>query len=273
MKKFLIVFLCALMLCAAFANAENMVVVNCKEWVSLREEPTTESNRITKIPLGSVVWDCVEAEEGWIRGTYCGMTGYVSADYLSESTSSDTLNFASDGVIVFGNYSYGENGESYEIDALSETGEALWQYSAKCSYSTELRTVDAFIAGTEDAPVVMAYSCEQGLTALDLYTGETIWTLSPEVISLGGGICHAVDADGTIYVGGFYGPDPIAISSNGEILWEANFNDAYYWLHKIEIEGENLLCYYDMSDKGDTPAQVSITKNGDFAGIEYEESA
>lgn len=271
MKRILILFLCALMLCTAVAHAENMLVVNCREWVSLRSGPSTESERITKIPLGSVVWDCVEAEEGWIYGTYCGMSGYISADYLSTDAASDALYYTFDGVTIFGNYSYTSNSESYEIYAFSENGDALWQYTAYCSFSTELSMVDAFIAGTEDEPVVMAYSADRGLSALDMYTGKVLWTLTTEEISLGGSITHAVDADGTMYIAGYYGPDPVAISADGVVLWESDLNDGYIWPDKIEIDGETLRCHFGMCDIGEVSAWVYLVKaDGRFAGVEYE---
>ena len=64
-------FVALLLLCIAFtmlpalADAEyigNMEVVNCNEWVSLRESPSTSAKRLVKVSLGAIVSNC---EQGY----------------------------------------------------------------------------------------------------------------------------------------------------------------------------------------------------------------
>ena len=61
MKKiFIVVAVFAVMVSASVVQAHMgdyywARVVNCNEWISLREYPSTEAPRITKIPLGSLV--------------------------------------------------------------------------------------------------------------------------------------------------------------------------------------------------------------------------
>ena len=278
MKKLISIVLIAVFMLCAFAFADetymgDMQVVNCKEWVSLRAEPTTESDRLNKIPLGSVVTDCVIYDDGWVYGSYFGQYGYISGDYLAPyevNAMSDMLYGEKDGFIVIGKHDYKNGGEIYSIEAFDASGAVVWKYDALCSYSTELTMVDAFIAGTDEKPLVMAYSAETGLTALDFFTGETVWTISDEEQSLGGSICYGVDTDGTIYIGGYYGPDPLAISAEGEILWNTDFKGIYYWLHTIEVYDEHLICYFDMDDTTYEPVTVMLAKNGDFMGLVYQ---
>lgn len=276
MKKLLVIMLAALVMLCSFALAEgnyigDMQVINCREWVSQREEPNTESRRIAKVPLDSIVYDCYEAGEGWVYGMYCGKYGYVSTDYLTvvTETNSDSAVICEEinGVLVVGSYEYTDNGETYIIAAYEEGGNILWMHETSCSYTTELKMVDAFIAGTAERPLVMAYSAETGLTALDFFTGETVWK---NTINLGGSICHAVDDDGTMYLGGYYGPDPLAMSADGEILWRTDFKGVYYWLHTIEVYDEHLICYFDMDDTNGEPVTVMLAKNGDFMGLVYQ---
>ena len=73
----------------------------------------------------------------------------------------------------------------------------------------------------------------------------------------GGSITHAVGADGTIYVGGYYGPEPVAISRAGEVLWQASTGSDIYWLYDIQVLPEGVLASYEM---------VSVTSDGLFAG-------
>lgn len=60
----------------------EMYIVNCNEWVSLREYRDTSSRRLAKVPLGAVVRNCYESGLFTLceyRGTY----GYILSEYLS----------------------------------------------------------------------------------------------------------------------------------------------------------------------------------------------
>ena len=63
------------------AEAYWAVVVDCREWISLRSYPSTEAPRITTIPLGDWVWISGSAGGGFLRAEYEGMQGYVLAAY------------------------------------------------------------------------------------------------------------------------------------------------------------------------------------------------
>ena len=62
----------------------TMEVVKCKEWVSLREGPRKTYDRITEVPLGAIVRDCVRANDTFIKCTYKEDTGYILAKYLKQ---------------------------------------------------------------------------------------------------------------------------------------------------------------------------------------------
>ena len=60
-------------------------VVNCQSWVSLRYSPSTSSQRIIEIPLGTIVtvYDGpVWGIDGFYPVEYNGYRGYVLKDYL-----------------------------------------------------------------------------------------------------------------------------------------------------------------------------------------------
>ena len=61
---------------------DDMLVTNCEKWVSMRSRPTSSSTQIAKVPRDAVVTECEKAENGYIRCTYKGQTGYISEDYL-----------------------------------------------------------------------------------------------------------------------------------------------------------------------------------------------
>lgn len=91
MKRYIALFLLLCMVLTsipALADSEyigNMEVVNCSEWVSLREEPSTRSERLVKVSLGSIVSDCRKVNDTWIYGLYDGHGGYILAEYLEPS--------------------------------------------------------------------------------------------------------------------------------------------------------------------------------------------
>lgn len=60
-------------------------IVNCEQWVSLRREPSTDSERLTEIPLGTIVtvYDGpVWGINGFYPVEYNGYCGYVLKEYL-----------------------------------------------------------------------------------------------------------------------------------------------------------------------------------------------
>lgn len=66
-------------------------VVNCNEWISLREYPSTEAPRLAKIPLGAIVkifkYNAMDRAHpspynGFYSTNYNGMRGWCLMDYL-----------------------------------------------------------------------------------------------------------------------------------------------------------------------------------------------
>ena len=85
----LLLLLCmALAAVPAMADDEyigNMEVVNCNEWVSLRERPSTSARRLVKVSLGAIVSNCRQVNDEWIYAEYDGYSGYILAKYLQPS--------------------------------------------------------------------------------------------------------------------------------------------------------------------------------------------
>ena len=94
-------------------------------------------------------------------------------------------------------------------DSYDFGGAPLWRKELVCAQRTELALVEGFFAGTPARPLVMLYAYGDGLTAIDPASGAEVWRVGSEQVNLGGSITHAVGADGTIYVGGYYGPEPV----------------------------------------------------------------
>lgn len=60
----------------------DMEVVNCDRYVSMRESPDTDSDRIMKVSLGSVVEDCMVYNDEFIYGEFDMQYGYILSEYL-----------------------------------------------------------------------------------------------------------------------------------------------------------------------------------------------
>ena len=70
----------------------DMEVINCNEWVSLREWPGTSADRLLKISLGSIVSNCEQINDEWIYAEFDGYSGYILAKYLSPAENRLTFN-------------------------------------------------------------------------------------------------------------------------------------------------------------------------------------
>ena len=277
-KTGIIALLTALFMLLALGRAEepvSMRVCGCDEWVSLRAEPDTRSERLLKVPLGETVYNCVPANE---RFTYCEyedragyiLTGYLeplpqiprAEAYLSPVTGLSLWDIREDGGVtlleeggetVLYSRHYAENGELLLIGRFDASGAEIWAYSTFTSMTTELDATEAFLAGTAWDRLAMVYNSWIGLTALDAETGEIRWTLEKERVSLGASITHAVDDFGVMYVCGYYGPDPVAIGADGSVLWTSDVEDTnVFWPYEIRVvEGGIIVCYDSLSQ---TPA-------------------
>ena len=98
-KRFALILCILLALLPLFASAEynpfeyvgKMEVVNCSEWVSLREVPSTTAKRLAKVSLGSIVHNCYAFTDEWYYAEFDVYGGYILADYLRPSENETTF--------------------------------------------------------------------------------------------------------------------------------------------------------------------------------------
>ena len=251
MKRTLILLLVLLLALAPAALADRMIVVNCNEWVSLREAPSTKAARLMKVPLYEMVEDCEWTDSDFIRCTYQGVTGYIQEQYLEplepdepESLLDVTLTACGVDVLAFRQY---DGGERLTVTGYASNGTELWSLSTGIDDISELNATDAFIGGTAQQPRVMLYNCEEGLSSLDPATGEAVWKLSTDECNLGAGIAHAVDADGSMVISGYYGPDPVCIDADGRVRWKSDAgSDDIFWPYEIALTDRGVETRYAM---------------------------
>lgn len=277
MKRIIVLVLSLLFLLTAAALADDMFVVNCEEWVSLRKSPSTSAERLKKVPLDAVVTDCEWVDGNFTRCTYQGVTGYILDKYLEPIETGEAETVLDEvmlrgGVDVLAYRQYGE-GETLTVTASASDGSELWTVTTGTDYITELTATDVFIGGTADDPRVMLYNGDEGLSCLDLETGSVIWQLPESEVHLGGGLAHAVADDGTMYICGYYGPDPVCVDADGHVRWQSSAgSDDIYWPYEIRVEDRGIVTQYAMMDPDqEGEGRVIYDKSdGHVVDIEYD---
>ncbi len=241
-----------------------MRVVRCEEYVSLREGPYKTSKQLAKVPLDDIVYYCnnnfrkyayspYKAQiQKFIRCEYEGQEGYILRKYLEPApecepveTRAESVTMSREEIIGGGEVVLDWKEFNVSVIAAYDTSqdeddrtwenirvgcfiddEPAWGYKESVQKTSQVTNLRAFMGGTEDEPQVYVYDAEYGLIMLDLMDGTEGWTLSKSNCSLGDAAVVTVGANtGIIYVTGTDGPDPIAISSEGNVLWRSEIDD------------------------------------------------
>jgi len=226
-----------------------LTVVNCEEYINLRTAPDPKAEEMCEIGRYDTVVFLQEVNGKFYQVGYRGMIGYANRNYLIPSEWIYAGRKTNTEVIVTAERDWMGDGERAAFSAHSASGKRLWTYLSETSYMTELTLITGFYAGTDEQPLFMIYNAEKGLTALDLYSGRELWTLYPSEVHLGGSITWAVGEDGTMYIGGYYGPDPVAISADGEVLWQSSSgDDDAYWLYDLWLTPDSVWAIYEYTE-------------------------
>ena len=89
MKRIMACLVAVVCLLTSFAFAEGltMKVVNVNTAVNLRKGPSTDTESLTQVPVGTIVTDCVQ-EGKWYQVNYNGTVGYIRGDKLAFAATS-----------------------------------------------------------------------------------------------------------------------------------------------------------------------------------------
>ena len=249
-----------------------MRVVRCKEYVTLREEPYKKSKALAKVPLDAVVYNCrtIPQKTSFVYAEYDGMEGYILVKYLQKApdmepavTSAVTQlmtaeEVAGNGEIVLDWKDYNISViAAHELEKQGKTtteilrigcwvdDEPLWGHIETLEVFSTPDMLKAFIGGSEDEPMVMLYDGGYGLTMLDLLSGFEEWTLDIRECSLGNAAAVAVDSKGIIYAAGTDGPDPVAVSPDGRVIWKSDPEDpSVFGPYEITLANDAVMVKY-----------------------------
>lgn len=271
-----------------------MRVVRCNDSVSLREGPDKSSRVLAKVPLDAIVLYCSNNTRQYnnvrykkqldlfIRCEYEGQEGYILKKYLEPAPEFEPAETKADYNIMTRDEIIGEgevvlDWQEFNVAVLAAKEsiqiknenwdylrvgcfideEPIWGYTEAVRTNEQSCALSAFMGGTEDEPQVYVYDQEYGLIMLDLMDGMELWTLQKDSCPLGDASIRAVGVNtGILYVTGTDGPDPIAISSEGNVVWRSNIDDPEVYgptemiLNPTSIEihyesGKQVLLEYD----------------------------
>lgn len=160
-----------------------------------------------------------------------------------------------------------ENGAKWEYLRvgcfIDNSSVSEWGYVEAVKRKGNHTNLRAFMGGTEDDPLLLIHDEQYGLTALDLLDGSELWVLSRSTCPLGDAKLHTVGkGSGILYVVGTKGTVPTAISSSGNVLWQADVNDPeIYGPQKVSLNPDNIEITYKSGKK------VTLNYSGDIVSI------
>ena len=225
-----------------------MRVVRCREYVTLRKEPYKTADALAEVPLGAIVYNCkkLKNRESFVYCEYKGKSGYILVKYLQRAPEYEPPVTSAVSRVMTREEVAGEGEiilewQDFNISVIAARefvqekkirkeilrigcfldGEPLWGHIETLDTFSELPMLKAFIGGTADEPAVMLYDGGYGLTMLNLLSGAEKWTVKTTKCNLGDAAVVAVDEDGRMYIAGTEGPDPVAISPEGRVVWKA----------------------------------------------------
>lgn len=309
-SSFLIVLMLCLFCCLAAGERKSVVkdeyyigamrVVNCRDYVSLRETPDKTGTVLAKVPLDAIVLYCNKNVKKYAQGSYrkqaelfiqCeyeGQEGYILKKHLQpapEFEPAETKQF-SDEMTREEILSHGEvvlDWSEFNVSVLAsyeqvdEEGAAWayvrvgcyindipnWGYTEAVKLEDKPVTLKAFMGGTEDEPMVFVYDEDFGLTMLELMDGTEVWTIRKGECTFGDASVFTVGEDtGILYIAGTDGPDPIAVSTEGTILWRSEIDDPeVYGPAEIVLNANNIEVTYSSGKI------VTLEYNGDLISV------
>lgn len=275
-----------------------MRVVWCKEWISLREEPKKTSNRLAEIPLGAIVYNCVDiGNPRFYECEYEGQKGYALIGYLWPApecepplSSSVTKKMTMEEVIGTGEVVLDWKDYNMSVVAAHEWVEEdkkrwevlrigcfindspIWGHEERAEEFGQYDQLKVFIGGVSDDWQVMVYNGAWGLSMLDLLSGKERWCVTTGNCSLGNAAATAVGKDGTVYVAGTDGPDPVAITQDGIVLWRSDVNNPdVYGPYEITVDNDAILVKYE-SGMTDGYKLVTLDSNGQLISVRNQKN-
>ena len=283
-KRIFVIFMAALLFLLSAAQADRipeekpwnyigaMQVWWCKEWISLREEPSKLSKRLMEIPFGAIVYSCIDIRSDlFVECEYQGVKGYALRQYLrpapqyeppvssavSRKMTREEIIGEGEVVLEWKDYNMSviaareyitEKRKEWEVLRVGcfINDQPVWGHEERCEVFSQYEMLKVFIGGVEDDWQVMLFDGGYGLSRLDLLSGKEKWCIRTGDCPMGNAAAIAVDDNGTVYLAGTDGPDPVAISLDGRVMWQADVsNPDVYGPYEIMLENNMIQVKYE----------------------------
>ncbi len=134
--------------------------------------------------------------------------------------------------------------ESAVIDGLDEQNQVVWTYETEKYECTELDRVNEIGINNNKY-----YFVEDGIiVALNLSDGSLLWKNE----DFGGANVHFdFDANGNLYICGYYGPDLFIVNQEGQTIHKISVIDNQYcWPFNIKYDNNKVYITYDNTPSG-----------------------
>lgn len=155
--------------------------------------------------------------------------------------SSASFALAENGWYAFKKNVITEEGKCHAVIQAYDGKKLVWEHTTPSGYVTELNAVSEVVQSYDTA----YFAAHGTLYALDKANGQVKWTHS----GVGASNQLCVDKFGNVYVSGYYGPNVVVVSKDGERLYIDN-DGSYCWVDKIEIINDILNIHYLLDDMG-----------------------
>ena len=151
-------------------------------------------------------------------------------------------------------------------------GSPIWGHEERAEEIGHNDNLKVFIGGVTDDWQIMVYNGAYGLSLLDLLSGKERWSVTVGNCPMGDAAAVAVDENGTVYIAGSDGPDPIAISPDGHVLWKSDISDPdVYGPYEISVEDGMVLAKYE-SGMTDGYKLVTLDSNGQLISVRNQKN-
>jgi outer membrane protein assembly factor BamB len=130
------------------------------------------------------------------------------------------------------------------LKGYSKSKKLIWTYKTEWVIQTELENISPYFKNGNFVYIV----ADGKVIALDLNTGKVKWKTKNIA---GASIHYAFDKKGTLYIGGFYGPDIVAINKKGKVLWTVKdaSKGKTYWPIEINLLTDKIEIIYDTNTR------------------------
>ena len=236
-----------------------MTVVNCNEWVSLREKKSSASARLARVPLGAQVTNCVQVSDEFIYCCFNGLWGYIQAEYLAGPQQAANpggaqgtdgggaafaalpflpgyeafMNAGSDllvhdtfaGYTIVARRAYSDAEEMMAV-CYDLNRKPLWELRDRSLRElSDVVQTNAFVGGVTEDALLIWYVSGRGFFAYAFGPQLNMrWALpESDALNITNSILTEVDHDGSIYAA--YDDKVLCVSREGQLRWKTSCDD------------------------------------------------